>query len=226
MIVPSDKEYKETKKIMKGKAFMFPEFRQLADWIDITFNVKTINIIFDLLEKEQPRLNICFETEIERTKFRAHDNVNLDHYRQKMIADKFMTTELWNHFKNEGKGIRKLLKPDVWVYFSAFQPIAMMEANESIPQSKIDLLKKQLNNPDIWEIARAFTGVTFFLFTDLQVKEYEASDSKKIWAERYFDLLNPFNEFNYYKRESFSVLLDSKENFDNNYESNWYYYYK
>jgi hypothetical protein len=100
----------------------------------------------------------------------------------------------------------------------------MWEANESIQQTKINGLKKQLNNPDIWEISRVFSGVTFFLYTDEQLKKYENSTS--LWADTYFNLLDQFNEFKYYKRDSFSVLLDSKENFDNNYESNWYYYYK
>jgi hypothetical protein len=234
MIVPYDKEYKSTKNIMRGTAIMQPEFKELADWIDLTFGVKTINIIYDLLEKEQPRLNICFETEYERSKFRASDKVNLDSKKQKLISKKFMTTQFWMKINSEDKGksffgkIRKVktLANTVWIYYSAFQPIAMWEANESIPQSKIDRLKKQLNNPDIWEISRAFDGVTFFLYTDKNMKEYENSSSTKIWADNYFNLLEQFDEFKYYKRDSFSILLDSKENFDNNYESNWYYYYK
>ena len=47
---------------------------------------------------------------------------------------------------------------------------------------------------------------------------------KKEWADKYFDLLDQYNEFAYFKREHFSVYLDSKENFDKNYESNYYYY--
>jgi len=234
MIFPYDKEYKETKKIMQGKASMLPEFKELADWIDSTFDVKTINIIFDFLEKEQPRLNICFETSYEQSKFRASDEVNLDSEKQKLISQKFITTDIWNKIKAEKKGQTfwgqhcksKTLSNNVWVYYSAFQPIAMWEANESIPQSKIDELKKHLNNPDIWEVSRAFSGVTFFLYTDQKMREYENSTSVKVWADKYFNLLDQFNEFKYYKPDCFSVLLDSKENFDNNYESNWYYYYK
>jgi hypothetical protein len=58
------------------------------------------------------------------------------------------------------------------------------------------------------------------------VAENSNNGMKKFLAEKYFEILKPYDEFNYFKKETFSVNLDSKENFDNNYESNWYYYYK
>lgn len=112
------------------------------------------------------------------------------------------------------------------MYYSAFEPIAKTEANERIPQDKVMQLKSELNCKNLWEISRCFSGTTFFVYTDEQVKHYEISKTRKIWAEKYFDLLEPFNEFSYFKRDTFNIDLDSKENFDKNYESNWYYYYK
>ena len=79
---------------------------------------------------------------------------------------------------------------------------------------------------DLWEISRAFTSTTFFLYTDEQVKKYSNTETHQKWSEQYFRLLKQYDEFDYYKEEYFSVYLDSKENFDTNYESNWYYYYK
>jgi hypothetical protein len=40
MIVPSDKDYKETKLIKQGKAFLNPDFKPLADWIHKNYKVK------------------------------------------------------------------------------------------------------------------------------------------------------------------------------------------
>ena len=42
----------------------------------------------------------------------------------------------------------------------------------------------------------------------------------------YFELLKEYDEFEYFKQDSFLIYLDSKENFDNNYEGDWHYYYK
>ena len=101
-----------------------------------------------------------------------------------------------------------------------------MEVIDSISRNKVDELKGSLNSPNLWEISRGFGGVTFFLYTDQQVKNYKESKMIKEWSDKFFSLLEPYNEFGYFKRKEFLISLDSKENFDNNYESNWFYYYK
>ncbi|MGN6164554.1 MAG: hypothetical protein ACTHOF_08435 [Flavisolibacter sp.] len=234
--MPSDKEYKATKQILLGKATMNPDFRKLADYIDQTFGVKTINIIYDTIDKEKrPRLNICFEFERDKQSFNENNgHFNFDSKKQRTIADKFKRTlKEQNIVKEKGlfdffkKSRAEKYKTDnVWVYYSAFEPIAKIEANENVPQDKVVQLKKELDNNDLWEISRAFSGTTFFVYTDEQVNYYENSEIRKIWADKYFDLLEPYNEFGYFKRNTFNVYLDSKENFDKNYQSNWYYYYK
>ncbi len=62
MIMPSDKDYKETKQIILGRRTMKPEFKPIAEWIDETYNVRTINIFYDTIDKgTRSRLEICFE---------------------------------------------------------------------------------------------------------------------------------------------------------------------
>lgn len=236
MIMPSDKEYKATKQILLGKATINPDFVDLANFIDTTFGVKTINIIYDTIDKEKrPRLNICFEFEREKQSFNENGgHFNFDSKKQQIIANKFKQTLKEQKIVKEKrlfdfltKSQNKKYKTDnIWVFYSAFEPIARIESNENIPQSKVDQLKNEIDNKDLWEISRAFSGTTFFLYTDEQAKRYENSETRKIWADKYFNILEPYNEFGYFKRDNFSIYLDSKENFDNNYESNWYYYYK
>jgi hypothetical protein len=236
MITPFDKEYKSTKQIMLGKKAINSDFLPLADFIDKTFDVRTINIVYDTIDKgTRPRIGIYFEFEWEKQSFnKSNGVVNFDSKKQDLIADKFKQTiieqglikkkglfDFWTKSENE-----KYRTENIWVYYSAFEPIARDEANESIPQDKVMQLKTELNCNDLWEISRFFSGTTFFLYTDEQVRQYENSETRKIWADKYFDLLEPYNEFGYFKRDKFNVYLDSKENFDNNYESNWFYYYK
>ena len=73
---------------------------------------------------------------------------------------------------------------------------------------------------------RFSSRATFFLHTDELLKLYENSSIKKEWADKYFEVLNVYNEFGYFKRDTFEIFLDSKENFDKNYEGRWFYYYK
>ena len=45
--MPSDKDYKDTKQIMLGKANMLEDFRELAVWITKEYGVNPVNIIYD-----------------------------------------------------------------------------------------------------------------------------------------------------------------------------------
>lgn len=109
--------------------------------------------------------------------------------------------------------------------YGDFESIAKAEANQGVPNARVETLKSELNK-DIWQISRAFLATTFFVYTDEQVEKYKDSVEHKRWTDRYFELLSTYDEFGYFKREPFTVGLDSKENFDQNYKGNWYYYYK
>jgi hypothetical protein len=231
MVVPSDKAYIETKQIMLGKAKMNSDFVELANFIDKTFNVKTINIIYDIINKgKQPRLNICFEFEHEEQIFR-------DKYRSFYTEKQKVIVEKFNDILKEKKITEKKLffvkskynkykTNKLLVIFSAFEPIAKISAIDNIPQDKIDQLKNDIGNSDLWEISKCFSRVTFFFYTDQQVKQYEGSDTIKQWFSKFFDILEEYNEFKYFNREEFKIYLDSKENFDNNYQSSWFWYYR
>lgn len=233
--MPSDKEYTQTKRIMLGTDKMKPEFVPLAEWIDKTYYVKTINIIYDKLDNKTPRIQICFEYEKEKNKFLTHDISYFDKSKQKAIGQKF--TEIINHqglSRNNSSisnifGLNKngiYLTDNVFVIYGAFEPVAKLEATYKITQKQTEEFIKSFDNKDIWTISLGFTIPTFFMFTDEKVKEYDKPKIKSMWADKYYDFVKPFDEFNYFKRADIQVYIDSKENFDNNYESNWYYYYK
>lgn len=235
MITPRDKEYKQTKQIKQGKLTIKTEFKPLADWIDKEFGVKTINIIYYTIDKGQkPALNICLEFEKDQGKFRDSTNFNFDSVKTQAIGKRFKTI-LQEQGIIKGKRLFDFLQKDydskyktnnIWIVFSAFDSIAKAEANESVPEEKIQELKTSIANKDLWGISRAFSGTTFFLYTEKQVEEYSKNGIKEEWTEKYFNLLKQYDEFHYFKREFYSVYLDSKENFDKNYQGNWFYYYK
>ena len=233
MIFTSDKDYKSTKKIKQGILKIKEEFEPLAKWIDQKYDVKTLNIIFDYIHKNksQPRIQICLEYAKDKGKFMNNRTYNFDEIKQNEIANKFGEITSKYELKNKSIWIKKLLgltykSNNLFVYFSDFETIAKDEANKNIPDNEIKKLKSEINNPEIWMIDRRFNSATFFLYTDEQIKKYQDSELHKKWNEQYFDILKKYDEFGYFKKDFYSIFLDSKENFDTNYESNWYYYYK
>lgn len=235
MITPSDDDYKDTKKIKQGKTVLSYPFNELSTWIDITYGVTTLNIFYDLIKtsNNRPRLNIIFEHKTDESKFISID-CNYKKEIQTAIADKFR--ELIRTSDKHKKGIFKGLlgkkeesqfdTKDIWITFSSFESVARIEANERIPQQKIEELKIRINNKDVWKIVRCFSYTTFFFYSDSQVAENLHNGMKERLNKEYYELLKEYDEFNYFTEESLSISLDSKENFDKNYQSNWYYYFK
>lgn len=233
--MPSDKAYTQTKRIILGTDKMKPEFVPLAEWIDKTYDVKTINIIYDTLDNKTPRIQICFEFEKEKNKFLTHDISYFDKPKQKAIGQMFgeiikqqglskNNNSIFNLFGLNQNGI--YLTDNVFVIYGAFEPVAKLEATYKLTQRQTEEFINSFENKDIWTISIGFTIPTFFMFTDEKVKEYDKPEIKAMWADRYYDFIKSFDEFNYFTRNDIKVLIDSKENFDKNYESNWYYYYK
>jgi len=237
MIVSSDQDYKETKLIKQGNSSINPDFKLLASWIDNNWKVKVLNVYYDVTigtyNKPFPRLNIIFEELEDELKFRDSFLGNFHSDKQRIIARKF--DELVNGKSNEQTiSVWSYIRPKQYKYntqgllviFDAFKPIARDEANEQIPQSEVDDLKAELKNPDIWSISRFASSVTFFFYTQKQADTAKRGGYIELLTDKYFDVLKKHDEFNYFDRQTFSVSIDSKENFDKNYESNWYYYYK
>ncbi len=218
MIVSSDPEYKATKRIKRGTARLAPPFDELAAWISSNWRVTVLNVIYDPSnELHPPRLQVILEHQKDADSF--FDGFNFNEEKQEAIASRFL--EIVNRQPTHGYDADGL-----FVVFSAFAPIARQEADEKISEEQIEALKRRIGNRDLWVITRSFGHVTFMFFTDAQAKAYAAAGKREEYARKYFEILKPNDEFRYLSEKDFVVNFDSKQNFDDNYESNWYYYYK
>jgi hypothetical protein len=217
MITASDRGYKATKRIKQGKKRLAALFDELAEWIGAKWNVTVLNVQYDRANSlHAPRVQVVFEYESEARRF--HRGVNFDMEKQEAVAEKFLEIG--------GRDPKHTFDVDgLFVIFSAFAPVARQEADSQISDEEVQALKERIGNPDIWEIFRCFGHVTFFFFTDGQVKRHEADGKKKEYAKRYFGILKSYDEFDYLKESEFKIDFDSKENFDENYNGSWFNYY-
>ena len=108
--------------------------------------------------------------------------------------------------------------------FSAFEYVAKQEAGGNISDRAIQKLKSKLNDRNIWEISNSSGYLTIFYYSESQA--LKNTDIIERVRNEFFEIISPYNEFNYFTKDNLFIFLDSKENFDNNYDSNWYYYYK
>jgi len=48
--------------------------------------------------------------------------------------------------------------------------------------------------------------------------------AQAIYAREYSKIIHPYDQWGYIQKRGVAVSLDSKENLDTNYKSNWFYY--
>lgn len=220
MILPSDSDYKRTKALKKCNKSLRSPFREIADWISTRYGVIVLNVEYDtVVSNDRPRLHVIVEKQSEKSKFYDEAHVNFDSKKQKRISDEFTSII-------QKQGVTDFNTNGLFVVFSSFERVARIEANDNIPDRKIKKLKRQLKTKDIWEISRCFDSVTFFFYTDQQLAHFEKEGIRMGFREKYFDLIKPYDEFDYITLKNFPVYLDSKQNFDEKYQGNWFYYYK
>ena len=229
MTSPVEIEYKLTKLIKQGKAIIDSDFVELCEWIDKSYNVKTLNIIYDVIDSNpRPRLQIIFEWEREQKIFRTDYGYN--ETLQKEIARQFeiiiskrkqgLKTKWYNLFDKP-----KYSATNILIVFGAFETAAKIEANWKVAENEIKQLQEKLKLNNLWLIyPEMFDSPTFFFFTDKQVEENSKSEMTSFLTSEYFNLLKTFDEFNYIKKDEFVIKFDSKENFEKSYSSSWYYY--
>ncbi|NJM55266.1 MAG: hypothetical protein HC841_04565 [Verrucomicrobiae bacterium] len=220
MITPRDEDYQQTKLLKLSGAPLKSPFKELADWVGKRYGVQVLNVFYDTIQPDnRPRLSVILETQEDAQKFRKGALGNFNNADQKEVQE---------HFDRilQEQGNLNFDAQRLFVIFVAFERVAMEEANESVTDEEVAQLKSKLANNDLWEISRCFDSVTFFFFTDVQVKKYEAAGLRRVYAEEYSRLVHRHDVFGYLKKRGVSAHFDSKENFDKNFESNWYYYYK
>lgn len=218
MIMPSDKEYQLVKRVKKeGKPLPSP-FRELAAWILGAYQIPVLHITYDTVSPgNRPRLQIVFEFDHEKQKFCEPHSINFDAAKQAAIRDCFLT--LIPHSDKT-----RFQKEGPFVVFSAFEGVARIEANGRVTKREAEKLQRSLNNENLWLIRPAFDGVVFFFHTNAQVQEAEANGLREIYTREYARMVEPYDEFGYLQRRGIPIGFDSKQNFDANFQSNWFYY--
>ncbi|HLR24503.1 MAG TPA: hypothetical protein VK112_01465 [Fodinibius sp.] len=187
---------------------------ELARWIDDTYQIPVLNVRLERTKSSNlPRLNVIFEydkdyaglrDEFTNIKPAVEENIK-ETCRRLFAAEEDLT--------------------GLFIIFSAFAPVARAEANGAIPQDEIDALQQELALDELWKISRNFGATDFMLYTDKQVERFKANGIDDRLSGAYFDILKPHDEFDYFNRETFAVHLDSKETFDQNYDSSWQWYW-
>ncbi|CAN5403290.1 hypothetical protein BH11BAC3_BH11BAC3_07700 [soil metagenome] len=215
-MTPLDPEYKITKLIKKKEVPFSQEFVELANWIDKTYNVEVLNIIYDTIDNtNRPRLWIIMEYENDSEKlssqygFGTTKQLEMSAPFVRLISDR----------------LKKHNTENIWIIIRSFERPAKQEARWAISKKEIETLESDLNLNELWKVYIGVNyAVTFFFFTNEQVKKFSTDLMKKLLIKKYFEILRRHDEFGYYQEDTLSIELESKENFEADYENSWFRY--
>lgn len=215
MIMPSDRDYQQTKQVKTRGTPLPSPYRELADWIDTHYNVRVLNIIVDAISPDnRPRLNVVLEFHADAERFRQKPGPNYDEAAQHAVRTKILS--LTNDFGARGSTLLVIL--------SSFEAVARIEANQQVTASDILQLMGRIGDSELWKVRPSFDLVTFFYFTDAQLRAHRDAGVQDADALEYARTIEPYDQFGYLQKNPISVRLDSKQNFDAHFSSNWFCY--
>jgi len=218
MITPSDLEYIRAKQIKRGEKTIPYPYSELADWIQSKYSVNVLNVSYCIVEPvNKPRLSIDLEADVDRQVF-ERTRYCLDSKKSSAVLKKFKEIADSEYLD--------LSFENIFVIFSAFEPIARIEANENVPEKLASALIQQFHNENIWSVQKLFSALIVFYYSETEKDQAIKTGMTKRFQEAYADIIEPYDEFGYLSSNPIVPEIDSKENFDSNYKGSWFYYWR
>lgn len=225
MLTPTDFDFKETKAVLNGELEINESKKKLIDWIEYQFGVKVLHVVEDYLDSmKKKRLNVVLEEYKNVDSFRDK-NYNYDSKKQNLISQKY--DDIINSSTNTILSRFFSKKNDKYfVCFSAFNPIAKSDIINQVPTEMHAEFEKRNTVDPVWQIHGTSTGIIVFVYKESDIVDFQKSGKVEILKREFYEQVRAYDKHGYFRLDNISVGLDSKQNFDENYKSNWQYYYR
>ncbi|MCA8987091.1 MAG: hypothetical protein KDA78_05590 [Planctomycetaceae bacterium] len=219
MLYGNSKLYAAARAAKMGKGCLHPGLAELRDWISSEYQVNVVHIVLDQIEigpvAGHPRLNIILETDKDFYALKTDPLTFRLDVHDKVIA----------RFRKIALGYHDLESDNVLLVLDNF-------SDECLGKACSRFLKRDARQIadvfkyTIWQIDGFSRLLVVFLYTDDEVKKCTADGTCNRISRQCFKTLKQYDEFNYLTSESFRLRFDSKENLDNNYKGNLFYYWR
>lgn len=236
-ITPRDPDYLRAKRIKQGQSRMDPVYDPFTERFRLKYGIPPLAVFVDTMRRGQgqdnmPRLNVMLERTDHYRAFLTAPYL-FDKRKQKAVARLF-TESLREEYlramlrRPSGEQLAAVRPDEIFVYFADFEDVAKQEVHDLATTSPgLDEFTASLGIGNQFWCTQRFAGPPIvFVHTDEQARALKASRLPVTWADTYFEIAKRHDDFGYLTRAEITIQVDSKENFDVNYSSNWYYYFK
>jgi len=235
-IMPTDRDYQLAKKIKQGAAHLDPLYDRFAERFHARYGIAPLTISLDSIDRprrdgRRPRLAVVLERTTQYRSFLTSP-FNYDKAKQREIAHLLMDTVASRTLREQFGMPHRLIggapkAEEIFVCFQDFEKVAKDEVHDLTAEAERGRFKSSLGIGDqFWCTQRSSGPPIVFVHTEEQARALRNSPLRDTWADTYYELAKPHDEFGYLDRAEIAIMVDSEQNFKNNYEGNWYYYFK
>jgi hypothetical protein len=219
MLFTDARLYEQCRKLKLGEAELPPVLGELKRWIDAEYSTNVVNIVCDRQRDQRPSLDVIVETRADYSKMLKERSGYNEAY-QKAIAQRF--SEIVKEFGSEGE----YDTADVWVFYEDFDGPAMAKACAQLLAKDVKGLMQKFSTANLWTITGFAAWVAVFYTKDSDVEENAKNGTSEQIKRECFRLVKQYDEFDYIHFDTFNITFDSKQNLDEHYQGNLYYYFK
>jgi putative heme iron utilization protein len=231
MYFSSDKLYKLSKEALRGRK-QEEVYERLIHWVNLRYKINAIYVDFNIESNgKQSKLHLILKDQSDYQKML--DNSGYNSIIQDEIAGKFREILREEDSDIDTKIIAEKVfkffrkpKTNIWVCYSNFINVYSAEISTELTKNEIKTLVEKYKVGNIWEIHTNGFYITVFFEKESHIEENKENLFFENLKREYFEIVKQKDEFGFFKKDKIILLFDSKENFDKNFESNWYYYYK
>lgn len=181
---------------------------ELSRWIERRYGIPIVDVIDDPMDGDLgPRLAVWTRTPEQAVSFR--DGAGFDPVKQREIAE-------------------RAGRPGDLVIFCAADEVLRERALGAVGEAEYAAAARgAIDDPSaLWKAYPLFGQVFVWVLTDAQRDAVRGSEQFERLADALWRLVHERDEFGVVPREGFAPRLDSKQNLDENFAGNSYYYHR
>lgn len=219
MLFGDKKLYNQTCALKRGEQKLPPLLENLRSRIAGRLDIRVLNIVYDKIDlgpaKGMPRLNIIVDAQSDLSRIKE----NLFNFKPE--AQAVILEEFEAEAKQAGWAYQK-----VHLISDDFSDEAMNQAVVQFYRKDRKRLVKRFSAHRIWDITGMSKHIVVFFKDEAAKSNALSKDGGNQIRRACYSAVKPYDEFGYFTPENFSLVFDSKENLDNKYEGNLFYYFK
>ncbi len=221
MLFGNQKLYTAARDAKLGATSLSQTREQLRISIGEQYSISVRHIVYDQIgigpHPGRPRLNIIVDTAadygvVHKDQFTPKRNV------QDTIRRCFEKVVRENSADYDTENVH--------VVFDDFSAEAMGHAARQFRDSHSDDVVRQFRDAYVWTITGMDMHSIVFYLRDSDISTNDKNGSSRAIIKQCFDLIQAYDEFGYFMLSTFPITFDSKQRFDREYNSSWFYYFR